>query len=118
MENGRYWKYDEDKSGQRTYKKKNKRTKINKNNKRRTKKKVSPITLKTVKNASKNSTVPTEKDLILPTNQLSKEDMKCRSHTKDKLDVATALTSLPNQDSVEVSGKMVCFIKIAKFKLL
>ena len=118
MEKGGYWKYDEDKSGRRTYTKKNKSIKINKINKRRTKKKLSPINLKTVKNTLENSTVPTEKDLVLPTNQLPKEYMKFCSHTKDKRDVATALTTLTNQDSVEVLGKMVCFIKDAKFKLL
>ena len=51
---GEYWKYDEDKIEQRTYKRKNK---IEKKNKTKTAKILSPKTPKTVKNTSVNTPI-------------------------------------------------------------
>ena len=71
---GGYWKYDEDKIGTRTYKRKNKIEKKKRTNAETT---LFPKRNKTVESTSENATITTSKiPFFLPKTKLSKEDMK------------------------------------------
>ena len=91
---GGYWKYDEDKIGTRTYKRKNKIEKKKRTNAGTT---LFPKTNKTVESTSGNATITTSKiPFFLPKTKLSKEDMKFNEKISGVITIPKGKTLIVN----------------------